>query len=1023
MRGLHIAESVRSFQTRVSLTATTAGPSLSRTGHVEADHVGGGGPPLSRAAKRPLHRGVARSFRTISRFLAAAVTALGALVLVAWIFDLAIFKSLLPSLAIMKVNSALGFLVLGSAMWLFNRSDALPKRLRAARPLAVAAILIGVVTLLEYVFDAGAGIDRLLLPGLSAGAARAGADRMSPATAANFILNGWALLVLDVSPTRFERRPSEWLAFLSGAVALLALIGYLYGVDSLYRVGACSPMAFHTALAFLACSGAILLARPERGLVRVMTSATPGGLLARRMILPVLLIPPLTGWLRLKGEQLGLYGTGSGLALLALSNIVGFTAFIAWTVRALIGADSAGRRAEKAVREREENLNLTLRSIGDGVISTDFEGRIAEMNFAAEKLTGWSSADAGGMPLAQVFRIINEDSRQPIENPAARVRKEGVATGLPSHTALIARDGLERSIADSCAPIRDASGAMRGVVIVFRDTTEERKAEADARKNEALFTRLSNAGIIGIKVNNLDGTVTYANDAVLQTIGYTREELSSGAFRWSDLTPPEWGVAENAALLELKTSGVSLPREKEYFRKDGSKAPVLVGMAMLDETNRISFVLDLTESRRAEDTRTRLADEARQLRTERRRAEESLRETTEQLRQSQKMEAVGRLAGGIAHDFNNLLSVILGYGRLMLEDLKAQDPMRTEVDEIVRAGSRAASLTRQLLAFSRQQVLQPKVLDLNDTLGGMSRMLGRMIGETIVLTFQPGAALGRVFADPGQIEQIIMNLVLNARDAMPTGGRLTIETDNVRLDDDFATEHSGVRAGPHVMLSVTDTGTGIEKAIQDRIYEPFFTTKEKGKGTGLGLATVFGIVKQSGGTIDVASEPGKGTTFTIYLPRTDQMVESIGDSGRIDLRKTASETILLVEDEEQVRRLTRNILQRAGYQVIESPSGGDALLTCEQHAGAIDLMLTDVVMPKMGGRQLADRLAGIRPRMKVIFMSGYTDDTIVHQGVLDADVAFLQKPLTPGTVLAKVREVLDAPGPRAPGGGPPGDPS
>jgi two-component system, cell cycle sensor histidine kinase and response regulator CckA len=965
-------------------------------------------PLRSNRAKRPLHPGAARLFRTISRWAGLTVAGVGALSLSGWLFEVVAFKRVLPSLPSMKANAAIGFLLIGSAIWLFNRTDAVPRRLRAARALAAAAVLIGFITIVEYLLGIQLGFDDLMVGIGSVSRTDLGGNRMSPATAINFVLIGLALLVLDLSPTRFEQRPSEWLALVAGAISLLALVGYLYGAHALYTVGAGRAMAVHTAGAFFISSGAVLLARPERGLVRIMTSATPGGLLTRRMLPAALLIPPLTGWLRLEGQQAGLYDQAFGLALLTLSNVVGFTVFAAWTVRALIGADRAGRRAAKALREREEHLDITLRSIGDGVISTDADGRIAEMNYAAEKMTGWASADASGMPLSEVFRIVNEETREPAANPAIRVLREGVMTGLASHTALISRDGLERSIADSSAPIRDAGGVMRGMVIVFRDTTEERKAEAAARKNEALFSRLSTAGIIGIQVADLNGTVTDANDTVLRTIGYTRREIVSGAIRWADLTPPEWQAADRAALVELKTSGVSRPREKEYFRKDGSRAPVLVGVAMLDEAKSIAFVLDLTESRRVEEVGARLAVEATQQRTGRQQAEESLRKAEELLRQSQKMEAVGRLAGGIAHDFNNLLSVILGYGRLLLEDLKAEDPMRAEVDEIVRAGDRAASLTRQLLAFSRQQVLQPKVLDLNDTLGGMSKMLGRMISENVELTFHPGASLGRVFVDPGQIEQIVMNLVLNARDAMPTGGKLTVETANVQLDDDFATEHSGVRPGLHVMLSVTDTGMGIDQAILDRIYEPFFTTKEQGKGTGLGLATVFGIVKQSGGTIDVDSTLGEGTTFTIYLPSTDQPAETVVDTGRFLLRGRASETILLVEDEEQVRGLTRNILQRAGYRVLESATGGDALLTCEQHSGQIDLLLTDVVMPKIGGRQLAERLAGIRPRMKTLFMSGYTDDTIVHQGVLVAGVAFLQKPLTPGALLAKVREVLEA---------------
>jgi two-component system, cell cycle sensor histidine kinase and response regulator CckA len=928
-------------------------------------------------------------------------------VLLGWLFDVTIVGHLHPELVRMRANAAAAFVLVGAAIWFVNRADVLPWRSRAARALAGVVILIGLVTLLEYLFGLKTGVDDLLVRRHLAYRGTTVSNRMSPATAADLILIGLALVVLDFRAAGSEQRPAEWLALAGGCIPLLALLGHLYGVRALYAVPDLNLMATLTASSLFASCGAILLARPDRGLARIFTSATPGGLLARRLLPAALVVPALTGWLRLIGERLGLYDHELGFALLALSNVLAFAGLTAWSVRALIGADSAGRRKEQELRERREHLEITIRSIGDGLISTDAVGRIAEMNAAAEQMTGWPSNDAAGLLLSDVFRIVNEDTREPAENPALRVLEEGVAGGLASHTALIARNGQERSIADSSAPIRDTHGSLRGAVIVFRDVTAERKEEVTRRKTEALFSRLSSAGIIGIQVTDLDGVVSEANDTVLRTVGYTRQELLSGQVRWSELTPPEWRAADQAAARELSSSGVSLPRAKEYFRKDGSRAPVLVGVAKLDEVNCIAFVLDLTESKRVEEESAGLVVEAMRQRAGRQQAEQSLRNSEEQLRQSQKMEAVGRLAGGIAHDFNNLLSVIIGYGQLLIRDLKPEDPMRIELDEIVRAGDRAAGLIRQLLAFSRQQVLQPKVLDLNDTIGGMSKMLARMIGEDVELTFRPSVALGRVFVDPGQIEQIIMNLALNARDAMPLGGQLTIEVGNVRLDDDYASEHSGVRPGPHVILSVTDTGTGIEESIRDRIFEPFFTTKEKGRGTGLGLATVFGIVKQSGGTIAVHSESGKGTTFTIYLPRTDQPVESLGDSGRIVTRERVSETILLVEDEEQVRGLTRSILRRAGYQVLESATGGDALLTCEQHLGNIDLLLTDVVMPKMGGRQLAERLAGIRPGMKILFMSGYTDDTIIHHGVLDAGVAFLQKPIMPEALLWKVREVLD----------------
>jgi PAS domain S-box-containing protein len=514
--------------------------------------------------------------------------------------------------------------------------------------------------------------------------------------------------------------------------------------------------------------------------------------------------------------------------------------------------------------------------------------------------------------------------------------------------------------------------------LLFTQREQERSAEALSQRDSLLRSIIEGANEV-IFVKDLAGRYVMINTTGANMIGRTVAETLGKTD--GEIFPPETAatilkadaqVAQTRKAvtyeLEIKVpSGTRyfLSTKSPHFGPDGE----LLGL--------IGVSLDITDRRKLED----------------------------QLRQTQKMEAIGTLSGGIAHDFNNLLTVIKGYTGLVLNSAP-DDSTRALVAHIDEAADRAAALTSQLLAYSRRQVLQPRVLNLNALVLNLDKLLQRLIGEDITMKTVIEPNLGSVKADPGQIEQVIMNLAVNARDAMPKGGSLTIETANVNLDEGYSRTHEGVRPGPQIMLAVSDTGSGIDTATRSHIFEPFFTTKGIGRGTGLGLSMAYGIVKQSGGSIEVYSEPGHGTTFKIYLPRVEAPVEPLQRKS-VDAPSRGTETILLVEDDEQVRELARDILTNCGYNVLTADSAAAVLAHCERHSGHIHLLLTDVVMPGTGGREIANQVTTRRPGIQVLYMSGYTTNAIVHRGVLDAGTFFIQKPFTPASLAAKVREVLN----------------
>jgi PAS domain S-box-containing protein len=526
-------------------------------------------------------------------------------------------------------------------------------------------------------------------------------------------------------------------------------------------------------------------------------------------------------------------------------------------------------------------------------------------------------------------------------------------------------------------------GQLKRLLPAVDRELREAKGRATLRATEASYGTLVEHAPVGIYRSTPDGKFLAVNSALVRLLGYGSADevlqVNMGRDVYAD-------PAERQRLLDRDTYTDREYDEVEatWKRKDGRLLTVQLSVrAVRGGSGQVeyyeTFVRDVTEQRRLQT----------------------------QLVQSQKMEAVGRLAGGIAHDFNNLLTVITTSCDLLLEDLAASDPKREDVDQVRKAADGAAALTRQLLAFSRQQVLTPQIVNLGDVVYGVEKMLRRVIGEDVDLVTVLGPDAGAVKADVGQLEQVLMNLAVNARDAMPTGGKLTIETANVEHDPDYAREQEAAPVSRFVMLAVSDTGTGMDEATKARIFEPFFTTKELGKGTGLGLATVYGIVRQSGGFIWVYSEPGLGTTFKIYLPQVDAVAEAGAGAAATGTSRRGTETVLLVEDAAAVRSVIHEALARQGYTVLDAPNGVEALQIAASHPGPIHLLLTDVVMPGLSGRQLSDALAAVRPDTRVLYTSGYTDDAVVRHGVLESGIAYLQKPFTVDGLARKVREVLD----------------
>lgn len=625
---------------------------------------------------------------------------------------------------------------------------------------------------------------------------------------------------------------------------------------------------------------------------------------------------------------------------------------------------------ERRLAESEARLGGIIETANDAVIVIEADRRVSLFNPAAERMFRCPAATALGRPVTD---FIPDELGLPSNSIDASSAFRGSLTHrLQSGTRGVRAGGDEFPLESTVSP--GSAVGRKFYTLVVRDVTERKRAEEALTLFRALIDRATDSIEV---IDPATGRFLDVNETACLSHGYTRAEYL--ALSVCDVDPLMASRPWGELMEERRRSGRHI-FDSLRRRKDGATFPVEVSLTFvgLDRDYLVAVVRDITEQKRLE----------------------------EQFRHAQKMEAIGQLAGGVAHDFNNLLTIINGYSDLLLQKIPPSDPDRDLLGEIRAAGERSASLTRQLLMFSRKQVVATRVVNLNALVTDSVKMLRRMIGEDIRLESSL-RAVGRIKADPGQLEQVLLNLVVNARDAMPRGGRVTIETNDAVFDEDDIRGHTNGLMGRYVLLAVSDTGCGMPAEVKARLFEPFFTTKELGKGTGLGLAVVHGVVKQAGGHIEVQSEVGVGTTFKVYLPWNDEPVRSGKTESQLRAAPRGTETILLVEDEDAVRALTRHILAASGYKVLEAGDGETALRLAKTYAGPIHLLVTDVIMPGLGGPVLADQFAALHPEARVLYLSGYTDDAVVRHGILHEEVEFLQKPFSPLVLAGKVREVLD----------------
>lgn len=1054
--------------------------------------------------------------------MALACMALGTLVLIGWMLDIAVLKSPGPTFVTMKANAALAFVLSGIALWQIRNAETPPVGTanRVGQAAAAIVVMIGALTVSEYLFSWNLGIDQLLFRESADAVLTSSPGRMAPNTALAFLAAGIALLLLLRRSPGHER--SRGLPFIEGAagivtvLGLMALLGYASDVAIGYRWGTATGVPVYSAAGFVALGIGLFATAWRREQLRWTIGTGTMTAFAAALGATIMLIGATyqtTHKMEVTAQRV------------ALANDVRFR--VSDLLSAVQDVESA---AQGFVLTGEESyLAPSDSAVARMAIATTTLHRLtAHQPEAHSQLLALDSLIAARVDLAHQYIEVR---RLRGERAAADIVRTGRGKSLMDaiRQRLAALDTMEaRDIAESQEAADAATkwaylvvpltGLFTLVVLPLvllamnREVVARGKATAVAQRSEEQLRAVFEQTAIGFSLANPDGRLLRVNQQLCDMLGYDRQELEQ--LRLQDITHPDDQAAGRALGHEVLDGRIRYyTRDKRFVRKDGSAVwinatvslvrhagdePAYFVAAIKDITERKRMIADLAESEerfrlaaaatsntiwdwniatdtvwrsvdvparygyqeasapskawyithihpddrervqreidtaldssstlweseyrfvRADGSAATLRDRAYVVRNDDGTATRMIGSTSDitelvamqsHMQRAERMETVGQLAGGIAHDFNNLLTVIIGSVDLAVARQRAGEPIREDLDLIRDTATRAADLTRQLLAFSRRQVLQPEVVSLNAVVASIEPMLRRLIGEHVALVVRPAEELGNVFVDATQVQQVVLNMAINARDAMPNGGTLTIATENAMLDEAYTQTHEGARAGPHAMLSVSDDGTGMDEETRKRIFEPFFTTKEPGKGTGLGLTTVYGIVKQSNGYIWVYSEPGRGTIFKVYFPLTASPASEPAPTALPHARAGGQETILVVEDQDDLRPLCVQMLELLDYTVLSAANGADALDVLERHPGTVDLVLTDMVMPGMSGSALAERVRASHPGAKILFTSGYTADSSGLNNTLDAGAFFIGKPYTLDDLERKLREVLDS---------------